>query len=94
MEFSVEQLRHIAHLAALEVSDDEVASLKKDLENILDFVAQLSSVDTQGVPATSHVHGEVNAFREDQIQESLPAEKAVANAPDPFKNQFRVPRVI
>ena len=94
MELSKEDLLHIAKLAALEVSDAEIDKLKEDVVSILDFVAQLGEVNTDGVLPTSHVHGAVNAFRDDISKDSLSSEEALKNAPETSRDSFRVPRII
>lgn len=94
MELTDDVVRHVARLAALEISDDELESLKNELSDILGYVAQLSEVDTSNVQPTSHVHGVVNAFRDDLIRDSLPIEKLEQLAPDFSKAGLRVPKII
>lgn len=64
---SADQIRHIAKLARLQISDDEVERYAKELSAILDYVGTLQEVDTKGVEPTAQVTGLTNAFREDTI---------------------------
>lgn len=89
-----EEVLHVAKLAALELSDDEVTKYQRDLSEILDYVATLREVSSRGVPPTLHVHGETNAFRDDIVRDSFPVEKLDEFAPDFAGGCFRVPRII
>lgn len=93
MSFTEKDLRHIARLAALQLTDEELSSLQAELNNILEYVNTLSTVPTEGVEPTSHVHGVVNVFRDDILKDSLSLEQVQRNAPD-FVGGFRVPKVI
>jgi aspartyl-tRNA(Asn)/glutamyl-tRNA(Gln) amidotransferase subunit C len=94
VRLSDKDVRHVARLSALEISDNEIDALRETLGDILEYVNTLSSVPTQGVEPTSHVHGVVNAFRDDIIKDSLSVEDVERNAPDFAGNSFRVPRII
>lgn len=89
-----ENVLHIAHLAAIELEEPEVATLQQDLSSILNYVDRLSELNTHGVVPTSHVHGVVNAFRDDVIKPSLSVDEALGNAPDSGNGGFRVPKII
>jgi len=89
-----DDVRHVAKLSALECSDEEIPALRATLAEILDYVHRLASVNTEGIEPTSHVHGVVNAFRDDIIKDSLPLEEVAGNAPDFAAGSFRVPRII
>ena len=94
MSLTEKDIRHIARLSALELSDEEVEIRGRELEDILNYVERLSAVSTRGVAPTSHVHGVVNFFRDDIIRDSLAVEELERIAPD-FKNSsFRVPKII
>lgn len=84
----------VARLAGIQIPEGELEARSKELNDIVEYVAQLSSVNTRGVPPTSHVHGVVNFFREDVVVSSLPIEKVKENAPDFRQSGFRVPRII
>ncbi len=93
---SVDQttVRHIAHLARIAISDKDASSLEGELNTILDWVEQLSQVDTQGVePMTSVVHMEMKK-REDVVSDGGYADAIVHNAPVYEETFFMVPKVI
>jgi aspartyl-tRNA(Asn)/glutamyl-tRNA(Gln) amidotransferase subunit C len=87
-------VRHIANLARLNVTDEEVARYTSQLSQILDYARQLDEVDTGEVPPTAHPLPVKNVFRGDQPHGSWVPEKALANAPDPHDSFFRVPKVL
>jgi aspartyl-tRNA(Asn)/glutamyl-tRNA(Gln) amidotransferase subunit C len=88
------EVERIAHLARLRLTEAEAEAMTRSLESVLEYVAQLDSVDTQGVPATSFVIPLATPLREDVPGELLPPELAVANAPAPRGTAFTVPRVL
>ena len=94
MALSEDDIRHVARLSALKLEDSEIPKLRQTLGDILDYVHRLSELPTEGVQPTSHVHGVVNAFRDDIIKDSLSLEEVAGNAPDFTLNSFRVPRII
>jgi len=75
-------------------SDEEVARMQKQVSGILEYVAKLSAVPTKGVSGTSHVHGVVNAFREDIVKPSLPLEEVKKDAPMFANGGFKVPKIV
>jgi aspartyl-tRNA(Asn)/glutamyl-tRNA(Gln) amidotransferase subunit C len=91
---SKEQILHIAHLARLEVDSDNVAALEKDLNNILGYVHSLQALDLSEVEPTAHGSLVPTPLREDEIQPSLGAEKALAAAPQSGNSAFIVPKVV
>ena len=94
VDFSEEQLNQLAQLAALELQDTERTALRSELSDIFGFIEKLSALDTSAVEPTFHVHGALNAFREDVVSESLPLEDLSKNSPDFSTAGFRVPKVI
>ena len=94
MALSEEDVRHVAKLSALEISDADVPALRQTLGDILEYVHRLSTVPTDGIEPMSHVHGVVNAFRDDIIKDSLALADVARNAPDFAGSSFRVPRII
>lgn len=86
-----EQLLHVAHLARLELRDEELERLGAQLNDILAAVAKVSKLDLSDVPPTSHPLDVVNVWGADEPHESLPADVALANAPAREGNAFRVP---
>lgn len=88
------QVAHLANLARIDLTDEEIASLTPELQQIVDAVAQVSSVATPDVPATSHPMPLTNVFREDVTVPSLTVEQALAAAPDRDGDKFRVPAIL
>jgi aspartyl-tRNA(Asn)/glutamyl-tRNA(Gln) amidotransferase subunit C len=84
-------VRHVARLARLALSDDEVERLGAQLNDILQAVAKVSELDLDDVEPTSHPLELVNVWAEDEPRPSLPVEEALANAPEREGNFFRVP---
>jgi aspartyl-tRNA(Asn)/glutamyl-tRNA(Gln) amidotransferase subunit C len=87
-------VRHVATLARLDLSEDEIRHFETDLNNILAFVEKLGELDTADVPPTSHSLPLHNVFREDEVLASLSNEDALSNAPEHEDGCFRVPMVI
>jgi aspartyl-tRNA(Asn)/glutamyl-tRNA(Gln) amidotransferase subunit C len=86
-----EQVLHVARLARLELSEDEVARMTGELSAILDHIEKISALDLDGVPPTSHVVDVANALRPDEPRPSLPRDVAFANAPSVDEDGFSVP---
>ncbi len=89
-----EEVRHVAMLAHLDLSAEELDRIGVELNRILEYFAQLQKIDTEDVPVTSHAIPMTNVFREDEVQASLPVDEVIANAPDGVDEFFRVPRII
>jgi aspartyl-tRNA(Asn)/glutamyl-tRNA(Gln) amidotransferase subunit C len=85
---------YVAELARLELTDEEKAVFQPQLENIVKYVEMISSVDVEGVEPMMHGKALVNAFREDVVRESLPAEMALANAPRRVGDEFYLPKIV
>lgn len=94
MKISREEVLHVAKLARLELSSEEIERLTDQLSNILTYVEKLNQADTKEVEPTSHVMSISNVFREDRTRPSLPVEKALENAPDSEGPFFQVPKII
>ena len=86
-----EQVLHVARLARLELSEDEVARMTGELSAILEHIEKISALDLDGVPPTSHVVDIPNALRPDVPRECLPREVVLANAPAVEDDGFSVP---
>jgi aspartyl-tRNA(Asn)/glutamyl-tRNA(Gln) amidotransferase subunit C len=86
-----EQVLHVAKLARLSFSDEEIERLAPELSKIVEYVEQMDRLDLEGVEPTSHVVELQNVLREDVPRESLPKERALEQAPDPAGGGFRVP---
>ena len=91
MSISREQVLHVARLARLDLSDDEVGRLTAELAAILDAVSKVSELDLADVPPTSHPLALVNAWAEDVPRDSLSLDDVFANAPVREGDAFRVP---
>lgn len=89
-----QQVRHIAHLSRLELTDEEVAQFGQQLGDVLTYVEKLNEVRTEGVAPTAHAMPISNVFRDDAPSESLGVEKALQNAPDKATPYFKVPKVL
>jgi len=87
-------VKHIALLARLGLSEDEVEKLREQLSNILDNFEILKKVDTTDVPPTSHPLALVNVLRDDEVAPSLPPDEILANAPREEDGCFRVRAVL
>ena len=92
-EIDREQLLKVAHLARLELRDDEVERLGHQLNVILAAVSKVSQLDLTDVPATSHPHEVVNVWDADEPRPPLPVDEALANAPEREGGFFKVPPV-
>ena len=88
---SREEVLHVAQLAQLALSEDEIERLTEDLDKILDAVGVVSELDLEGVPPTSHPLDLVNVGDEDLPRDPLSLEDVFANAPVEEAGQFRVP---
>lgn len=88
---SREQVLHVARLARLELSEDEVQRMTADLERVLGHVDMISELDLENVPPTSHVVEVENALRADEPRPCLPREVVLAQAPEVLDDGFAVP---
>jgi aspartyl-tRNA(Asn)/glutamyl-tRNA(Gln) amidotransferase subunit C len=89
---SRDQVLHVARLARLELSEEEVERFSGELSKVLDWVETIGELgDLEDVPPTSHVVDIQNALRADEPRPSLPVEVALAAAPDAAMGGFRVP---
>jgi aspartyl-tRNA(Asn)/glutamyl-tRNA(Gln) amidotransferase subunit C len=86
-----EQVLHVAKLARLRLSEDEVERMSGELSAILEHVDNINELDLEGVEPTTHVVPLENVLREDEPRPSLPRERALEQAPDADETGFRVP---
>jgi aspartyl-tRNA(Asn)/glutamyl-tRNA(Gln) amidotransferase subunit C len=89
-----EEVAHLAHLARIDLSDDELDHLAPQLSVILEAVASVSQVAADDIPPTSHAVPLTNVFRPDQVRPCLSPEEALAGAPEAEDQRFRVPRIL
>jgi aspartyl-tRNA(Asn)/glutamyl-tRNA(Gln) amidotransferase subunit C len=87
-------VRYVAKLARLDLSDAEIAKFQSQLGQVLSHVEQLGKVDVSSVQATAHANQVVNVFRADEAREGLTQEAALSNAPRSSNGLFIVPKVI
>jgi aspartyl-tRNA(Asn)/glutamyl-tRNA(Gln) amidotransferase subunit C len=86
-----EQVLHVAKLARLSLSEEEVETMVGELSGILDHVDRIGKLELEGVEPTSHVVALENVLRPDEPRPSLPPDVALASAPEPQDGAFRVP---
>lgn len=91
MAISREEVLHVAKLAQLALTEEEIAQLTDELGKILEAVSVVSELDLADVPPTSHPLDLVNVWDEDVPRASLPLEDVLANAPETENGLFRVP---
>ena len=93
MTLTHEQIQHIANLARLELTEDELARYRGQLSSILDHFQQLQTLDTENIPPTASVSVEQSPLRADESRPGLSLEELLQNAPESEQRQFRVPPV-
>ena len=86
-----DEVLHVARLARLELSDDEVVKFQEQLSDILEAVSKVSELDLSDVPPTAHPLAIANAWAEDVPRDCLPLDDVFANAPDRDGDYFRTP---
>ncbi|MCS7005291.1 MAG: Asp-tRNA(Asn)/Glu-tRNA(Gln) amidotransferase subunit GatC [Cytophagales bacterium] len=94
MNIDKNTIEKIAHLSRLYFNEADEEKMLKSLNEILEWVQMLNKIDTTNVLPLTHMSHEVNVLREDVVEEPLPHEKALFNAPRKDSNYFRVPKVI
>lgn len=87
-------ITYLEDLSCLTLSDDEKARLKGDLQEILGYMAKLGELDTNGVPERSHPFDNINAFRDDEVRESIERELILQNAPNRNDEAIIAPRTV
>jgi aspartyl-tRNA(Asn)/glutamyl-tRNA(Gln) amidotransferase subunit C len=91
---SREEVAHLARLARLAVTDEELDTFAGQLDVILQAVAQVGEIAAVDVPPTSHSVPLTNVYRDDVVVPGLSREDALAGAPDTEQHRFRVPRIL
>jgi aspartyl-tRNA(Asn)/glutamyl-tRNA(Gln) amidotransferase subunit C len=86
-----ETVLHVARLARLELSEDEVERMTGELDGVLEHIERIAQLDLEGVAPTSHVVEVANALREDEPEPCLPRERVLESAPAVLDNGFAVP---
>lgn len=90
MQLTTEEVRHVAELAKLALTEEEIVQYTQQLSAILDYAALLQGVDTSAVPPTPHILPLTNIMRADEPTPCLTNAEALANAPDSADGFFRV----
>ncbi len=91
---SIDEVKHVANLARLAITEEEAEKFTKQLDAIITFAEQLNELDTENVEPTSHVLEIKNVLREDIPQKGLPQEDVLKNAPEEKDGQFKVPSIL
>ncbi|HLF37924.1 MAG TPA: Asp-tRNA(Asn)/Glu-tRNA(Gln) amidotransferase subunit GatC [Anaerolineales bacterium] len=94
MALTAEEVRKIARLARLQLSEEELQRYAQQLSAVLDYAARLGEVDTSAIPPTASVLPLTAPLRPDEVRPSLPLEQVLSNAPSSEAGMFRVPRVL
>jgi len=88
------QVRKVAKLARLDLTEDEITEFTPQLSAILDYVGKMNELDTGGTQPLAHCLPISNVFRSDCVKESLGTEKTLANAPQRDEQFFKVPKIL
>lgn len=91
---SKDQVKHVAHLARLAVTEEEAEMLTEQLDKIIGFAEELNELDTDNVEPTTHVLELKNVLREDEVRNSVSVDEAMKNAPAQKDGQFKVPNIL
>ncbi len=94
MAIEKDQVKHVALLARLELSDEELDYFGGQLAQILEHIDKISAVDTSNVEPTAHAVEVTNVFREDETTPSLSQDEALSNAPKAESGGFVVPKIV
>lgn len=90
LKLSEEKVKHVAKLAKLELSNEEVKKFQQQLQETLDYVEILNELETSGVESTSQVTGLENVFREDEPGQSITQEEALSGTKNSMKGMFKI----
>ena len=93
-KISSNDVRKVAHLARLDLSEDQIEIYTEQLEEILSYVDQLQNVDTKNIPPTTRAVEVVNAMREDKVEVNCSREDILNQAPQREGDFFRVPKIL
>jgi aspartyl-tRNA(Asn)/glutamyl-tRNA(Gln) amidotransferase subunit C len=94
MSLTPEEVEKIAHLARLELTEQQKSQYRKQLSAILDYAEMLNELDLDDIPATAHAVAQHNVLRPDVIEPSLPIDEVLFNAPQQAQNQFLIQPVL
>jgi len=94
MKVTEKEVAYISSLARLQLGEDETRTMAAHMSRILEYIEKLNSVNTSTARSTFHAMEKTNAFRDDEVQESLPTQEALRNSPAPHSDFFIVPKVL
>jgi aspartyl-tRNA(Asn)/glutamyl-tRNA(Gln) amidotransferase subunit C len=94
MKITRHDVKHVAGLARLKFTDDELELFTDQMNTLLSYFDTLQQLDTTGVEPSTHAVNLSNAFRDDRVRQSLAGEEALKNAPAPERGCFKVPKII
>ncbi|NLJ78277.1 MAG: Asp-tRNA(Asn)/Glu-tRNA(Gln) amidotransferase subunit GatC [Tissierellia bacterium] len=89
-----DDIRDVAELCKLNISEEEVENFRKDFSRILGYVDLLKTADTDGVEPTYHVNSGTQPLRDDMVEDSMPVEDTIQNAPEEQYGYFKLLRVM
>nr|WP_202406567.1 Asp-tRNA(Asn)/Glu-tRNA(Gln) amidotransferase subunit GatC [Virgibacillus massiliensis] len=93
-DISKDQVKHVAHLARLDITEQEAEMFTDQLSSIITYAEQLNELDTTDVEPTTHVLDIKNVLRKDEPKKWITQEEAMKNAPDQKDGQYRVPSIL
>lgn len=88
---SKEDIKHIADLSMINLSDEEIEKYTKDMQNIVEFANKINELDTNGITESAFALDTYNVFRKDEVKESLDRELLLKNAPSSNGEAFSLP---
>ena len=94
MAISKEEIIHIAKLASLNLTEEEIAKYANDLTDILSFAEIVNKLNTDEIKETIGINGEFNVFRKDEVKQEISKDELMKNAPSQDEGMFRIPKVI
>lgn len=94
MALTIEDVKKVAHLARLQLTEEEIRQYQEQLSSVLDYVELLNELDLEDVPPTAHAVARRNVFREDEARPSLPLEDVLFNAPRQARDHFLIQAVL
>ena len=94
MALTIEEVKKVAHLARLQLTEEEVRQYQEQLSSILDYVELLNELQLEDAPPTAHAVAQRNVFREDEARPSLSLEDVLFNAPRQARDQFLIQAVL
>lgn len=94
MAISKEEVKHIAKLSSLNLSEEEVTMYQKDMQDILEMANTINELNTDDIKETIGINGRFNVFRKDEIKQNVSKDELMKNAPSQDDGMFRIPKVI